>query len=103
MFRLIDDHTVDALVSDSKNFKPGSIIHRSDSISLIVEALTNDGVQIRIDGVSLMDFLEKEAQLPLPPYITYEKEKEQRYQTHFASSIGSAAAPTASLHFTNHL
>ncbi len=50
-----------------------------------------------------MDFLEKEAQLPLPPYITYEKEKEQRYQTHFAENIGSAAAPTASLHFTDHL
>jgi S-adenosylmethionine:tRNA ribosyltransferase-isomerase len=41
--------------------------------------------------------------MPLPPYIKYEKEKEQRYQTFFAEEIGSAAAPTASLHFTPEL
>jgi S-adenosylmethionine:tRNA ribosyltransferase-isomerase len=41
--------------------------------------------------------------MPLPPYIHYSKEKEQRYQTHFAQEIGSAAAPTASLHFTPEL
>lgn len=42
-------------------------------------------------------------QLPLPPYIAYQKEKEKEYQTVFASSLGSVAAPTASLHFTNDL
>ena len=41
--------------------------------------------------------------MPLPPYINYEKEKEQWYQTFFAQEIGSAAAPTASLHFTPEL
>ncbi|MBQ7616548.1 S-adenosylmethionine:tRNA ribosyltransferase-isomerase [bacterium] len=41
--------------------------------------------------------------MPLPPYIKYEKEKEQYYQTFFAEEIGSAAAPTASLHFTPEL
>lgn len=43
--------------------------------------------------------------MPLPPYISYEKEKEKekRYQTFFAEEIGSAAAPTASLHFTPEL
>ena len=41
--------------------------------------------------------------MPLPPYIKYEKEKEQRYQTFFAEEIWSAAAPTASLHFTPEL
>lgn len=53
--------------------------------------------------MGLMEFLEANAQLPLPPYITYEKEKEARYQTYFAEHIGSAAAPTASLHFTSEL
>jgi S-adenosylmethionine:tRNA ribosyltransferase-isomerase len=103
IFRLIDEQTVDALVSDSKNFKAGSIIHRDEEITLHVQSLTDDGVQIRIVGMRLMDFLEEYAQLPLPPYITYEKEKEQRYQTYFAENIGSAAAPTASLHFTPEL
>ena len=41
--------------------------------------------------------------MPLPPYIQYTKEKEQWYQTFFAEEIGSAAAPTASLHFTPQL
>ena len=41
--------------------------------------------------------------MPLPPYIKYEKEKEQWYQTFFAQEIGFAAAPTASLHFTPEL
>jgi len=50
-----------------------------------------------------LSFLEKYAQMPLPPYINYEKEKEQWYQTFFAQEIGSAAAPTASLHFTPEL
>ena len=42
-------------------------------------------------------------QMPLPPYIHYEKEKEKRYQTTFAQDLGSAAAPTASLHFSQNL
>jgi len=41
--------------------------------------------------------------MPLPPYIHYEKEKEKRYQTTFAQDLGSAAAPTASLHFSPEL
>ncbi len=58
----------------------------------------------RTDGkAQLFDFLEKRGEMPLPPYIRYEKEKEQRYQTFFAEKVGSAAAPTASLHFTPEL
>ena len=41
--------------------------------------------------------------MPLPPYIHYKKEKEKRYQTAFAQDLGSAAAPTASLHFSQKL
>ena len=42
-------------------------------------------------------------ELPLPPYITYSREKEADYQTVFAEKDGSVAAPTASLHFTKPL
>jgi S-adenosylmethionine:tRNA ribosyltransferase-isomerase len=42
-------------------------------------------------------------ELPLPPYIEYQKEKEADYQTVFAEKSGSVAAPTASLHFTQEL
>lgn len=51
----------------------------------------------------MLTFLEKYGSLPLPPYITYNKEKEVDYQTSFAKTDGSVAAPTASLHFTSEL
>lgn len=47
--------------------------------------------------------MERIGRLPLPPYIAYDIEKEQDYQTQFAQSLGSVAAPTASLHFTSDL
>ncbi len=47
--------------------------------------------------------METYGELPLPPYITYSKEKERDYQTSFAKTDGSVAAPTASLHFTREL
>lgn len=47
--------------------------------------------------------MKKYGELPLPPYIEYTKSKEADYQTSFAKKEGSAAAPTASLHFTQEL
>ena len=47
--------------------------------------------------------MEKYGELPLPPYIEYQKEKVADYQTSFAEKNGSIAAPTASLHFTKEL
>lgn len=64
---------------------------------------TENGILFKIEGDQIFSFLEKLGEMPLPPYITYEKEKEQWYQTFFAEEIGSAAAPTASLHFTPEL
>lgn len=73
-------------------------------------AFTENGLLFEItdlkhphEKVQLFDFLEKYGEMPLPPYIHYEKEKEQWYQTFFAEKVGSAAAPTASLHFTPEL
>lgn len=64
---------------------------------------TQQGILFSVEGMNLFDFLEKYGQMPLPPYIAYTKEKEKRYQTVFAENTGSAAAPTASLHFTKEL
>ena len=50
-----------------------------------------------------MQVLEQYGQMPLPPYISYDKSKENDYQPIFASKQGSVAAPTASLHFTKEL
>ena len=57
-----------------------------------------------VNGKSrILDFLSTHGALPLPPYIEYSAEKEVDYQTSFARTDGSVAAPTASLHFTSEL
>ncbi len=93
----------ECLVSDSKNFRPGAKIIFPGWVSLYSLNFTENGILFRIEGDQIFSFLEKLGEMPLPPYITYEKEKEKRYQTFFAEEIGSAAAPTASLHFTPEL
>lgn len=91
------------MVSDSKNFRPGSRIFISKDIRFESISFTENGILFRLVGSLLFDFLEKYGEMPLPPYINYTKEKEERYQTFFAQEVGSAAAPTASLHFTPEL
>ena len=96
VYQLLSENTFECLVSDSKNFKPGSKVQISDTIFLESQEFTENGIKFQIHWDKLLSFLEKYAQMPLPPYIKYEKEKEQWYQTFFAQEIGSAAAPTAS-------
>lgn len=93
----------ECLVSDSKNFRPGAKIFFWQGVILHSLKFTENGILFKIEGDQIFSFLEKLGEMPLPPYITYEKEKEQWYQTFFAEEIGSAAAPTASLHFTPEL
>ncbi len=93
----------ECLVSDSKNFKPGTKILFNSTTTLHSLHFTENGILFKIEGDQIFSFLEKIGEMPLPPYISYEKEKEKRYQTFFAEEIGSAAAPTASLHFTPEL
>lgn len=69
-------------------------------------------VEVKDDGNRVVDFdcnenffatLDKIGQMPLPPYITEELKDKERYQTVYSHELGSAAAPTAGLHFTNEL
>ncbi len=100
----------ECLVSDNKNFRPGSQIFFREGVVFRSLEFTANGILFEISSenpsetsVQIFDFLEKKGEMPLPPYIRYEKEKEKRYQTFFAEKLGSAAAPTASLHFTPEL
>ena len=70
-----------------------------------VTELKEDGnriVEFEYDGI-FEEILDKLGQMPLPPYITHRLEDKNRYQTVYAKIEGSAAAPTAGLHFTNEL
>ena len=59
-------------------------------------------VRFKYDGI-FNEILDKIGTMPLPPYITERLEKEESYQTVYAKNLGSAAAPTAGLHFTEEL
>ena len=106
VYNIHDYNKFECLVSDSKNFRPWSKIFFSNNIVFNSLEFTENWILFEIDkssNITIFDFLEKIGEMPLPPYIQYTKEKEQWYQTFFAEEIGSAAAPTASLHFTPQL
>ena len=103
VYRLLGNNQFECLVSDGKHFKPGTEIVINDKVSFLSLTFTENGIAFEIKGMNLLDYLEQYGEMPLPPYIKYEKEKERRYQTFFAQEVGSAAAPTASLHFSPQL
>lgn len=96
----------ETLVKPGKKAKPGTKIIFGDGL-LIGEVIdvVDDGnrlIQFRYEGI-FEEILDKLGQMPLPPYITHQLKDKNRYQTVYAKYDGSAAAPTAGLHFTKEL
>ncbi len=102
------DGVWEALVRPARRLKPGAVVELEGGVrAIIVEELDFAGGRlVRFEGtVDVNRFLEKEGEVPLPPYIRRkpgESDKES-YQTVYAARPGSAAAPTAGLHFTERL
>ncbi len=105
LLRRLDIDRWEVLVKPGKKARPGADLVVSEELSLTVEDRTPTGeriVKFRFDGV-FEDILSRVGTMPLPPYI-HEKLKDQsRYQTVYCKTDGSAAAPTAGLHFTEEL
>ena len=96
----------ETLVKPGKKCKPGTKLSFGDGI-LKAEILDvveegNRLIQFRYEGI-FEEILDRLGQMPLPPYITHELKDKNRYQTVYAKNQGSAAAPTAGLHFTKEL
>ncbi len=101
-----DLDTWEVLVRPGKKAKPGDKISFGDG-KLIAEVLEvieggNRMIQFSYEGV-FEAILDELGEMPLPPYITHRLEDKERYQTVYAKHEGSAAAPTAGLHFTPEL
>lgn len=96
----------ETLVKPGKKAKPGTkIIFGNGLLSCEVLEIGEEGnrfVQFSYDGI-FEEILDQLGQMPLPPYITHQLEDKNRYQTVYAKYEGSAAAPTAGLHFTKNL
>jgi S-adenosylmethionine:tRNA ribosyltransferase-isomerase len=97
-------HTWIALVRPGAKLKPGRRITIADDFSIEVLDVRRDGTRIveLVTPLPVRDALEKHGHIPLPPYIDRpdEQSDRERYQTVFARTEGSVAAPTAGLHFT---
>ena len=96
----------ETLVKPGKKAKPGTKIIFGEGL-LVGEILDvveegNRLIQFTYDGI-FEEILDQLGQMPLPPYITHQLQDKNRYQTVYAKYDGSAAAPTAGLHFTKEL
>ena len=100
------DNTWETLVKPGKKAKVGAKISFGDGLLIgeVVDIVEEGNRLIRFtyDGI-FEEILDQLGQMPLPPYITHQLEDKNRYQTVYAKHNGSAAAPTAGLHFTPEL
>lgn len=96
----------ECLAKPGKKAKPGTKLIFGDGL------LTGEVVEVKEDGNRMVQFtcdgnfysvLDQIGQMPLPPYITEKLQDKERYQTVYSKELGSAAAPTAGLHFTPEL
>jgi len=96
----------ECLVRPGRKLKPGAqVIFGDGQLTATVEAELNDGkrtIRFHYQGIFL-EILEQLGKMPLPPYIKAELSDQERYQTVYSKVAGSAAAPTAGLHFTPEL
>lgn len=104
--RLNEENCWETIVYPGKKARPGHIIEFGNGLleAQVIEII-NEGnriVKFKFEGI-FEELLDKLGQMPLPPYIKEKLEDKTRYQTVYAKNEGSAAAPTAGLHFTPEL
>ncbi|WP_313343898.1 tRNA preQ1(34) S-adenosylmethionine ribosyltransferase-isomerase QueA [Lacrimispora sp.] len=96
----------ETLVKPGKKAKEGTVISFGDGLlkGTVIDVVEegNRLIQFSYDGI-FEEILDQLGQMPLPPYITHQLQDKNRYQTVYAKHEGSAAAPTAGLHFTKDL
>lgn len=106
LLKRIEKDKWETLVKPGKKMKVGTVIEFGDGI------LKGEVLSLGEEGTRIIDFkyegifeevLDQLGEMPLPPYITEKLEDKERYQTVYSKNLGSAAAPTAGLHFTKEL
>ncbi|MCF4113648.1 MULTISPECIES: tRNA preQ1(34) S-adenosylmethionine ribosyltransferase-isomerase QueA [Dethiosulfovibrio] len=101
----LSGQTWEAMVRPGRRLKPGISVQLSDGTIVKVDGIRPEGLRSVTfpDDVDVPSLLDKVGTVPLPPYITDSNASPEAYQTVFANKVGSAAAPTAGLHFTPEL
>jgi S-adenosylmethionine:tRNA ribosyltransferase-isomerase len=105
LLRRVNETDWECLVKPGRKALPGREFIVNDELSVTVLECLEDGnriVRLNYEGI-FEEVLDRAGEMPLPPYITEKLEDRSRYQTVYARDNGSAAAPTAGLHFTPEL
>ncbi len=106
LLKNIDDNNWECLTRPAKRVKVGTVISFGNGmLKATCSSVGEEGIRVfslSYDGI-LYEILDKLGTMPLPPYIHEKLEDQSRYQTVYAKNIGSAATPTAGLHFTKEL
>lgn len=106
LLKRLDNDNWETLVKPGKKLKPGARVVFGDGLlKCEIKDVLNEGnrlVHFEYEGI-FEEILDKLGEMPLPPYITHKLKDKNRYQTVYAKYEGSAAAPTAGLHFTEEL
>lgn len=102
----LGDNRWECLSRPGRKTKPGQeLVFGNGELTAVVQEVTLGGnriVKFSYEGIFL-EILERLGKMPLPPYIKEELQDTERYQTVYSKELGSAAAPTAGLHFTKEL
>ena len=105
MLKEVKPNVWECLTKPAKRIKEGTIVSFSDKLQAKCIYIGEEGIrhfELIYKGI-LYEILDELGEMPLPPYIHEKLKDKDRYQTVYAKNIGSAAAPTAGLHFTNEL
>lgn len=97
------DGNWDALARPARRLRPGVVVEFDGFSAEVLTQPTEGIVQVRLSTLDDESAVERTGTMPLPPYFTGELRDPDRYQTMFAAVPGSAAAPTAALHFTDEV
>lgn len=107
LLREVRGNVWECLARPGKRLRPGTRITFGDgSLTAEIKETIEEGnklVEFFFDTATLYEKLDEFGRMPLPPYITKQLEDQSQYQTVYAKELGSAAAPTAGLHFTPEL
>lgn len=100
----MNDQTVRAMVRPGKKFKKGRTIQLTDTISATVINIDEEGIRtLEMTPTLNNPCYNQHKHTPFPPYIKQNESLSEEYQTVYADALGSKAAPTAGLHFTDEL
>ena len=105
LLKNLGENIWEALAGPGRRAKSGSVFKFSDKLLCEVLSSTPEGnriIKFSCDG-EFYSLLDEVGQMPLPHYITEELKNKERYQTVYSKELGSAAAPTAGLHFTDQM